>query len=348
MTTHPHRSLGAALIVRDEAHALAGCLISLIGIVDKVHVHDTGSIDGTPELAAKLGAIVTHGPWTDNFAEARNAALVGWTSDWVLSIDADERLVTNAPLLRGLLDITDVDLLHVEIDNIEETGGFTHNAPRLFRPATTTWEGQVHEQIVPRNAPLIVAEAPRKLLWLYHSGYHTEAGRRGKGVRNVALAQAALDELVAAGSFPDHDKLATAMADLGRSLMAVERNQDAIDTFEALREMFPGTRQWSIATDLLTRLVSVAGFHDVALLLTEELRNAGAQPAYCDWLAAQALCQLGLVEQAWLLLSGIDAILVDPSGCRHSSGLMRALTEQVEHLRRGVAVAGGSWQPSRN
>ena len=71
------RRLAASLIVRNEALTLTACLASLAGVVDEIHVHDTGSTDGTPELAAELGATVTHGRWTDDFAAARNDALAG-------------------------------------------------------------------------------------------------------------------------------------------------------------------------------------------------------------------------------------------------------------------------------
>jgi hypothetical protein len=72
--------LAAALIVRDEALGPAACLVSLAGVVDEIHVHDTGSVDGTPELAARFGAVVGRGGWSDDFAAARNAALAGWSA----------------------------------------------------------------------------------------------------------------------------------------------------------------------------------------------------------------------------------------------------------------------------
>ncbi len=44
------------MIVKDEVKALPGCLESLNGVVDEVVVYDTGSTDGTIELARRLGA----------------------------------------------------------------------------------------------------------------------------------------------------------------------------------------------------------------------------------------------------------------------------------------------------
>src|SRR5918993_840264 len=80
------------MIVRDEARNIVDCLTSLAGVVDEIMVVDTGSSDGTPELARAHGADVVHERWRDDFAAARNIALARCSGDWVLYIDADERV----------------------------------------------------------------------------------------------------------------------------------------------------------------------------------------------------------------------------------------------------------------
>ena len=89
--------LSAVLIARDEAEFLGGCLESLSGIVDEVVVVDTGSVDETPDIARRFGAVVVHHPWREDFAEARNVSLDRATGRWILYIDADERLVDARP-----------------------------------------------------------------------------------------------------------------------------------------------------------------------------------------------------------------------------------------------------------
>ena len=325
------RGVAASLIVRDEAQQLAACLTSLAALVDEIHVHDTGSTDGTPEVAAELGAMVTHGRWIDDFAAARNAALVGWSSDWVVSVDADEQVQANAPALRELLDRSTEGALLVDIDNRDDTGGFTQQSLRLFRPALTVWAGRVHEQVVGRDHVLRSVAVPRELILLNHDGYRTATLLQAKGVRNSALARTALDDLSLDPS-ADAGKVSATLLDLGRSLMAAGRSQDAIDTFEAIRDMFPGTPEWLMATDFLARMLLSSGLDEAGLILSEELRRAGARASYCDWLAAQALVQLGFVEQAWTLLSGIDDI-IDPAGRRHSTQMLHQLTALVARLR---------------
>ena len=61
-------------------------------MVDEIVIADTGSTDGTPEIAREFGARVIEIPWQNDFAAARNRALAGMRSEWVLSLDADEML----------------------------------------------------------------------------------------------------------------------------------------------------------------------------------------------------------------------------------------------------------------
>ncbi len=80
------------MIVQNEAAFLPDCLASVAGWVDEVVIADTGSSDNTVEIAQKAGAKVLSVPWEDDFAAARNQALVAVTGDWVLVLDADEKL----------------------------------------------------------------------------------------------------------------------------------------------------------------------------------------------------------------------------------------------------------------
>src|SRR5207249_3518762 len=65
-------SVSLCLMVRNEEEKLATCLQSAADLVNETIVVDTGSTDGTRELAAKLGARVFEFPWVDDFAAARN------------------------------------------------------------------------------------------------------------------------------------------------------------------------------------------------------------------------------------------------------------------------------------
>src|SRR6266849_3308582 len=80
------------LMVRNEQEKLAACLQSAADLADETIVVDTGSTDGTRDLANKLAASVFEFPWCDDFAAARNECIRHATGDSVFWIDADERV----------------------------------------------------------------------------------------------------------------------------------------------------------------------------------------------------------------------------------------------------------------
>ena len=89
--------LAAVILTYNEARNVVECIDALIGCVDEVWVWDSLSTDGTQALARTAGAKVQERAW-DNYAAQRQAALEGVDADWVLFVDADERVT---PALAG-------------------------------------------------------------------------------------------------------------------------------------------------------------------------------------------------------------------------------------------------------
>ena len=84
--------LSVILITCNEAHNLADCLTSLRGLADEIVIVDSGSRDATRDIAAQLGArVILTDDWP-GFGPQKNRALDAATGEWVLSIDADERV----------------------------------------------------------------------------------------------------------------------------------------------------------------------------------------------------------------------------------------------------------------
>jgi len=83
-------SLTACVIAGNEERRLPACLRSL-GFCDQIVVVDGGSRDRTIEVAREAGAEVVENAWP-GFAAQRNVALDHARGDWVLEIDADERV----------------------------------------------------------------------------------------------------------------------------------------------------------------------------------------------------------------------------------------------------------------
>ena len=83
-------TLSATIIAQDEEAMLPGCLESLRGFCDEILVVDGGSRDRTRELALTAGARVLERPF-DDYARQHEFARSEARSEWILSIDADER-----------------------------------------------------------------------------------------------------------------------------------------------------------------------------------------------------------------------------------------------------------------
>ncbi len=83
-------AVSVVFMVKDEVDRLGPSLAS-VGWAEEVLVADTGSTDGTVELARAAGARVEAIPW-EGYVASRNRALALATHDWVLVLDADERV----------------------------------------------------------------------------------------------------------------------------------------------------------------------------------------------------------------------------------------------------------------
>lgn len=146
----PSATISLCMIVKDEEKHLPHCLRSVQSLVDEVVVVDTGSTDGTVEVAGNAGAKVFHFEWTGDFSAARNESLRHASGDWVLWLDADERLSLDDPhYLRRLASEGGADAFGVPIRNHKLTGEVDfHHAIRFFRRLPgVQFEKKVHEHV---------------------------------------------------------------------------------------------------------------------------------------------------------------------------------------------------------
>jgi glycosyltransferase involved in cell wall biosynthesis len=143
------------MIVKDESEFIQGAIESVIDVADEVIVVDTGSTDDTVRLARDAGAVVYFFDWVGDFAKARNVSLAHAVGDWVLVLDADERLKPECGVsLRGVIEAhhTDHDytVFCVQIKNYTRTGVYQSDgfSGRLFRNAPELkFVGKVHEEV---------------------------------------------------------------------------------------------------------------------------------------------------------------------------------------------------------
>jgi len=82
--------VSAVIITRNEESRLAACLAS-VSFADEIVVVDSGSSDGTLEIALQYGARIFRQEWL-GFGRQKQYAVTCASHDWVLCLDADERV----------------------------------------------------------------------------------------------------------------------------------------------------------------------------------------------------------------------------------------------------------------
>lgn len=149
--------LSVVVIALDEEARLPECLAS-VSFADEIVVLDSGSRDRTVEIARAAGARVETSPDWPGFGPQKNRALALATRDWVLSIDADERVT---PELReeiqavvrsgaAAADAFDIPRRSSYCGQyMAHSGWYPDRVPRLFRRGRARFSDDiVHERLV--------------------------------------------------------------------------------------------------------------------------------------------------------------------------------------------------------
>jgi len=180
--------ISAVLIVKDEENHIGACLRSMAGTVDEIIVADTGSGDRSREIAASHGARVVDYQWHDNFAAARNHAIDHATGDWILYIDADERM---RPYDRRVLEgeLSEPALCACTVRFHPRSGFTAYPEHRLFRrDPHIRFQSAIHETIVPDLKRIVASGSGRigsSQLTIDHLGY--DGDQSHKADRNLHL-----------------------------------------------------------------------------------------------------------------------------------------------------------------
>lgn len=139
--------LSLCMVVRDEAQRLPRALASFADLADEIIVVDTGSKDGTSDVARAHGARVEPYVWDDDFSGPRNRSFDIATGEWVFVLDADESILPESrDDLEALLGRTDAEGFTV-LRRDHTPGGFSEmRFPRLVRRSTgVRLVGRIHE-----------------------------------------------------------------------------------------------------------------------------------------------------------------------------------------------------------
>ncbi len=192
--------LSVAMIVRDEQEVLAESIECVGKIADEIVVLDTGSVDQTLELATGLGAAVHRMPWENDFSAARNRCLRLATGNWVLWLDAGERIFPQqaAELRRFLNEQANPAVaysLWVEVPPREAAVSAEQCLQVRLHPThlNLRFSGRVREtlSLSLQAGGIQTAEAPCRIL--RHARQHEPQRAIAKARRDLALASAEAD-----------------------------------------------------------------------------------------------------------------------------------------------------------
>lgn len=148
-------SLSVIVITRNEAHNIRECLGS-VSWADELIVVDSGSTDDTVAIARECGAQVIQTEGWPGYGPQKNVALSHARCDWVLSIDADER-VTEALAREMRVAMQDGSFSAWQVPRLSRFcgrfmrhgGWYPEPVLRLFRRGQARFSDDlVHERVV--------------------------------------------------------------------------------------------------------------------------------------------------------------------------------------------------------
>jgi len=192
-------TLGAIMIVKNEEARLGNILSDIKDVVDEIVVVDTGSSDATVSIAEKHDTKVGYFTWCNDFSAARNASIALASSDYLLWLDADDRLDPDearklTALKKHLRPAKDRAYLLKLKSTTSQAGDRLCFQVRIFpnRPGIC-FENRIHEQIAPSiECAGILME--RVDILIRHTGYHDVNESQDKYRRNLSIL---LEELKA-------------------------------------------------------------------------------------------------------------------------------------------------------
>ncbi len=157
-------TIDAMIITFNESANLPDCLSALTSWIKQIYVVDSGSTDGTQQIARSLGATVVDHAW-EGYARQKNWGLrtLTFESDWILILDADEIVTLE---LRAKLQ----EIASQPIDAVPENGFFINRLTyflgqpirhcgyfpswnlRLIKRGKGSYEDrEVHEHVIIQN-----------------------------------------------------------------------------------------------------------------------------------------------------------------------------------------------------
>lgn len=213
-----NNTLSVCMIVKDEEENIKNILGDLQPLGAEIIVVDTGSTDKTRDVASSMGANFFNFTWCDDFSKARNYSLSRSTGDFILWVDADDRI--NPECIKELKQNLNMLQKHIHTVCIN-SNGFQFMQKRIFPNCKSIrFEGAIHETINENSYEVYPINSDK--FFIDHTGYDTKEKVDKKIIRNIEMlekiknkTEMQLFSLACAYSFEsNHDKCIPILVDL--------------------------------------------------------------------------------------------------------------------------------------
>jgi glycosyltransferase involved in cell wall biosynthesis len=293
--------LTLSMIVKNEEKNLRECIESAFSIVDEIVIVDTGSTDKTKEIAKSFGAKIIDYEWKNNFADARNEALKYSTGEWILYLDADERLQNLSKtemehLFSKVPDNIGGFLCIIESEHSKENGGTEMHRggyPRIFKNygyPQIQFTGRIHEQITPSIKALGKSFTNSGIV-ITHLGYNLtpeEMSEKVKRNYEMLITQVAEEPLNGYAWFQ-----------LGQTLGRMNLLDQSIEAFQfAISTKSLSDSILASAYSALAQMVGNKKQFEETLSYSEKSLKLAPDQLYANHLKGFALLYLGKFEEA--------------------------------------------------
>ena len=147
--------LTVVILTKNEEENITDVIKNVDQLTKNILIVDSGSEDKTVELAKAAGARVIYRVWDNDFSAQRNFALKYITTEWVLYLDADERLTESIIAeIKKVINENKKALYKFERRTSAFGKDFKYGVlspdyvKRMFPVKNGKWQGKVHEAVV--------------------------------------------------------------------------------------------------------------------------------------------------------------------------------------------------------
>ncbi|MBD3419448.1 MAG: tetratricopeptide repeat protein [Chitinivibrionales bacterium] len=218
------------MIVKNESHNIDAALGCVDECVDEIVIGDTGSQDDTAARARMYGATVVPITWQNDFAHARNLVIDASACNWILWMDADDRLsADSARKIRQAWMLLPPSVVAFRIVN-EACAGFGSAFMQyrlVARREDVRFERPIHEHIAPSAHRAGLPARQHADISIVHTGYRNLDEHMRKARRNLPIIRKAV---------VSHSDDWSLKLSLGECYTILGRNEEALGEFTQIAD----------------------------------------------------------------------------------------------------------------